>query len=87
MGESMWLCRTCQEPCSTESPFCSATCKSEGGDGPCWLLHREANYSVGPFSTYLDAITAREVALAPEVFEVLGNKEFHEYLDVERARG
>lgn len=49
---------------------------------PYWLLHRECNHHVGPFSTRLDAITAREVAIAPEVFEILGDDEFKEYLDV-----
>ena len=24
--ERMWLCRTCQNPCSTASPFCSDKC-------------------------------------------------------------
>jgi hypothetical protein len=26
--KSMWLCRTCQTPCSADDPFCGDACRS-----------------------------------------------------------
>lgn len=28
--DRMWLCRTCQTPCSVDSPFCSDACFAAG---------------------------------------------------------
>jgi endogenous inhibitor of DNA gyrase (YacG/DUF329 family) len=35
----MWLCRTCQAPCSADDPFCCSACRDvgRGVNLPGWL--------------------------------------------------
>lgn len=55
---------------------------------PCWLINRELDKHVGPFSTRCDAVIAADLAWPDRrddgfpVWEVLADEEFHIYLDV-----
>lgn len=53
---------------------------------PCWLIKRDIGRHLGPFSTRLDALTALDLTLNAEAWEILGDDEFKTYLDVRAER-
>jgi hypothetical protein len=54
---------------------------------PHWLVRRDIDKHLGPFSTRLDACTALDLVPADDsAWEVLGDDEFKTYLDVRYER-
>lgn len=53
---------------------------------PYWLVRRDIGKHVGPFSSRLDAVTALELTPSVTAYDVLGDDEFKEYLDVRSER-